>query len=132
MNALDPPPVKERTDDELCAAVKGCKPHGMIEVTSSELARLRKMNIREKMARAMTAIQSSCGRELTCRGAEPCSCTMDVVDAALDALTANPGGVVLREGCSAGNSDQLRPLDIHLVDAATVFVAMIRAIKEGK
>ena len=45
MNALDPPPVKERTDDELCAAVKGCKPHGMIEVTSSELARLRKMTM---------------------------------------------------------------------------------------
>ena len=42
-DALNPPPVKERTDDELCAAVKGCKPHGMIKVTSSELARLVKM-----------------------------------------------------------------------------------------
>ena len=76
------------------------------------------MNMREKMARAMTAIQSSCGRELTCRGAEPCSCTMDVVDAALDALTANTGTDVLAAAYGEETSD--------------AFTAMIRAIREGK
>tara|TARA_R110000868_G_scaffold95522_3_gene262650 strand:- start:12022 stop:12285 length:264 start_codon:yes stop_codon:yes gene_type:complete len=87
------------------------------------------MNMREKMARAMTAIQSSCGRELTCKGAEPCSCTMDVVDAALDALTANPGEAVLSEGnlsCDYGSCAMQND------DAGEVFTAMIRAIKEGK
>ena len=88
--------------------------------------RPKQMNMREKMARAMTAIQSSCGRELTCRGAEPCSCTMDVLDAALDALTANPGEDVLAVGADT------MPLYPSESGAGNTFTAMIRAIKEGK
>lgn len=54
------------------------------------------------------------------------------VDALLDVLTDLQSRDVLRAGCAAGNADQCRTLDVHLVDAGTIFTAMIRAIKEGK
>ena len=89
------------------------------------------MNMREKMARAMTAIQSSCGRELTCRGAEPCSCTMDVVDAALDALMG-PTDDVMAEGYNAAYAADTGVDEMAEVVVEHAYVAMIRAIKEGK
>ena len=54
---------------------------------------------------------------------------LEEVDAALDALTSNPGEAVLSEGnlsCDYGSCAMQND------DAGEVFTAMIRAIKEGK
>jgi hypothetical protein len=93
------------------------------------------MTMREKMARAMYVRYCACGELMMTKVQAPAFEDIDpllrfqldqYVDAALDALTANPGEDVLAVGADT------MPLYPSESGAGNTFTAMIRAIKEGK
>lgn len=102
------------------------------------------MNMRERMAQALfvaanivpkTGLSKRKLKELSAQNKIVQDCMYLLADAALDALTANPGDAVLRAPYNDGllrygtnDSDIVPKPDF----SGEIFQSMIRAIKEGK